>query len=194
MALRQDDTEPTGVSSDGNRTYLVPAIERKEDAALGLILSRPRMSWSEVAEALGYSSPRAAKVAFENAWQRRVKNDDRTREKLRGWANGQMDMLISAAMAKALDPSHPEQLAAMGRVREIIADQRKLFGLDAPTEVNVHTNPSQQEIENWVAKMKGTTKVEESDIFADLDIEDAEIVEEPVAIEAPIEEDDDWDF
>ena len=91
--------------------------------------------------------------------------------------------MITAVAEKALDPKNPEQLGAIGRMREVIQDQVKLWGLNAPAEVNVGVTPSTEELANWVAMMKGTEEIQEADIFADYD--DAEIVEEPEAIEAP---------
>lgn len=154
--------------------YTVTEVERKEDAVLGLILSRPRISWGEVAQAFGYPTPRAAQTAFEVAWQRRVRNDEQTKEFLREMASAQIDNLMGTLAGKAMNPDHPEHLAAVGRARELIADQRKLFGLDAPSEINVGVTPSAQELENWVNKMKGQRQLEESDIFADFDAETIE--------------------
>lgn len=184
MTVRQDDTEFTGVAPDPSDPYVLTAVERKEDAALGLLLGAPRMTWGQIAAALGYPTPRAAKAAFERAWARRVRSDDHTKEWLRQMASAQMDSLISSVMAKALDADSPEHLAAVGRAREVIQDQVRLFGLNAPTEVNVGVTPSTEELANWVAMMKGTKEVEESDIFGDY--EDADIIEPEAIEEKPV--------
>lgn len=183
MTVRQDDTHPTGVAPDPSDPYVITAVERKEDAALGLLLGNPRMSWGQIAAALGYPTPRAAKAAFERAWARRVKDDKATKEWLRQMASHQMDALVSSVMVKALDQTHPEHLAAVGRAREVIQDQVRLFGLNAPAEVAVAITPTTEELANWVAMMKGSEEIIESDIFSD--VQDAEVVE-PEAIEASI--------
>jgi hypothetical protein len=74
---------------------------------------------------------------------------------------------------KAKDQTSPEHLAAVGRYREIVADFRKLYGLDAPSEVLVST-PTQREIDDLVGRhvAQQLPDVEEADIV------DAELVEE----------------
>jgi hypothetical protein len=49
-------------------------------------------------------------------------------------------------------PTARQALVSVARARELIDRHAKLYGLDAPTEFVVH-NPTQAEIERWVATM-----------------------------------------
>lgn len=148
----QDSTHPEGVNTDitdmrgqGTAT-LVRARQRKADAAVALKMAGA--SWTEIAHTLGYPTPRQAMVATEKALARQLVAEE-SRDKMRQLAGARLERLLRSVWPKAIDPEHPEQLQAMTKAREIIADHRKLFGLDAPTEYVVHS-PTQNEIERWV--------------------------------------------
>jgi hypothetical protein len=153
MAQAQDSSDPTGVSAvkrhgdPGNAAGR--ARTRKANAALQMRYAGA--TWAEIATGLGYPTPRAAMVATEKALERELANAD-DREKMRKLAGARLERLIRAVWPKAIDPDSPDQMVAVGKAREVIADHRKLFGLDAPTEVIVH-NPSQAELEAWVARI-----------------------------------------
>lgn len=176
MSTRQDSTHPTGVTDTTNgrkvtkrgRTgsvgdYAYLQRNRKADAALSLRLSGA--TWADIALTLGYPTPRAAMLACERALVRQLETTE-DREKMRAMAGARLERLLRGIWTKALDPSDPDQLSAVSRARELIDRHAKLFGLDAPTEIVVHT-PSQSELEDWVLRMTATMvpEVEESDIF-----------------------------
>jgi hypothetical protein len=175
MATRQDSSHPTGVVDlreklPGDGGQVSRERKRKADAALSLSLSGA--SWSEIAMTLGFPTPRAAKLAVEKALVRQLGTED-DKVKMRAMAGARLDRLLRGVWAKAIDPVNPEQMVAQSRARELIADHNKLFGLNAPTEMVVHT-PTQSELEDWVLRMTATMVpiVEEDDIF------DAEVVSE----------------
>lgn len=179
MASRQDSSDPTGVASDrhgrkGTGEFAKVARNRKADAAMSLRLSGA--TWADIAITLGYPTPRQAMVAVERSLVRQLNETDR--ERMRVMAGARLDRLLRAVWTKAIDTGDPEQMTAVNRARELIDRHAKLFGLDAPTEIVVHT-PTQAELEQWVLRMTETMvpDVEEPDIF------DAEIVDER-AIEA----------
>ena len=124
-------------------------------------------SWIEVAEVLGYPTPRAAKVAVERALEDELHEGDR--EHLRQYAGRKLNSLLKAVWGKAHDEDSPEQLAAVGAARSILSDHIKLWGLAAPSEMIV-TSPSEREIETWVAGVvtRSTPQLEEADIFSDV--------------------------
>lgn len=165
------DTEKTPSRRAMNRT-----------AAAALELKVQGHSWEEIAEIIGYASADRAKLSVEQALERRVKEDPATKEMARAMIEIRLEKLLRFVWSKAEDPEHPEQLAAVGKAREIIADLRKLLGTDAPMEIAVH-DPTDQEIKAWVMEHQALAlpKVVEADMFAggaeDDDIVDAEIVE-----------------
>lgn len=164
----QDSTDPTGVAAHkrmndpGN--YAGRARQRKANAALQMRLAGA--TWHEIASGLGYPTPRTAMVATEKALERELATTE-DREKMRKLAGARLERLIRAVWGKAIDPDNPDQMIAVSKAREVVADHRKLFGLDAPTEVVVH-NPSEAELEAWVARVVATQipVVEEFDIIA----------------------------
>lgn len=172
MAMAQDSSDPTGVASVDDvkpSKEIVRARERKANAGLDLAIHGA--PWETIAEVIGYPTARAAKVAVEQALERNLSTVDR--QKLRLLVHGRLNALLYSVSAKAMDESNPEHLAAVGRYREIVADQRKMWGMDAPQEILV-TNPTQREIDDWVGLTvsKGLPNVVEDDIV------DAEILED----------------
>lgn len=182
--MEQDSSEPTGIRGKpgGHETpgnSVNRARNRKANAAVQLRLAGA--SWAEIAASLGYPTPRAALVATEKALERQLlTTTEEDRKKMRALANARLERLLRSCWAQAVDPEHPEHLTALTKARDLIADHRKLYGLDAPTEVIVHA-PTQTELEAWVARVvtQGGPMVEE------LDFLDGEVIEdEPPAIEA----------
>jgi hypothetical protein len=171
--LHQDPSDPTGVRTDSptkDGSCLVSARRRKADAALAL--RTEGTSWDAIARTLGYASPRSALVAVERQLASTLTVEDR--EHGRALMTRRLDRLLNAVWAKAADPHDPEQLAAVGRVREIISDIVKLNGYAAPTEVVVHS-PSASELAAWVAAVaRGSVPdVIEADIISEEEAPDA---------------------
>lgn len=179
---RQDSTHPTGVSTDEGRdqrggtgrSTVSAARARKANAAVQLRLAGA--TWEEIALALGYPTPRQALVATEKALEKQL-DSDVDREKMRKLAGQRLERLLRSVWGKAVDENHPDHLLAATKAREIIDRHAKLFGLDAPTEVVVHS-PTQQELESWVLKVVnlGAPSAEPYDIFGE--VVEAEIVPE----------------
>jgi hypothetical protein len=146
----------------GGATTWLPR-NRKADAALSLRLSGA--TWTEIALALGFPTPRAAMLAVERAL---IKQLDATedRDKMRTIAGARLERLLRSVWGRALDPNDPEQLSAVSRARELIDRHAKLYGLDAPTELVVHS-PTQSELEDWVLRMTATMipHIDEPSIF-----------------------------
>lgn len=163
--MKQDSTHPTGVSDDSPNggSNVARARERKANAAIQLRIAGA--SWDEVAQALGYPTARHALVATEKALERELKTEE-NQMAMRSLAGKRLERLLRGVWTKAIDPANPEHLVAVDRARLIIDRHAKLYGLDAPTEVVV-TNPSQQELEKWVATVIGQSRpaLEEADIF-----------------------------
>lgn len=172
MTMQQDSSDPTGVAKvdDVNPSKeLVRARERKANASLDMALHGA--NWDQIAEVMGYPTPRLAKVAVELALEKNLSTVDK--QKMRLLIQGRYNAMVQAVASKALDEDHPEQLAALGRYREITADVRRMWGLDAPQEVLV-TNPTEREITEWVGLTvsTGLPQVEEDDIVEGEVLED----------------------
>lgn len=172
MTTSQDSSHPEGVKSTGKPGDALAARNRKADAALQLRMSGA--NWAEIAQALGYPTPRQALASVERALQRQL-SADTSKEQMRLLAGIRLERLLRGVWGKAIDTNNPEQMAAVSRGRELIADYRKLYGLDAPTELVVST-PTQTELEEWVLRMTATLVPDE----LEGDIWEADIVgEEP---------------
>lgn len=173
----QDSSDPTGVRQvtphpgrTGAATETVVARNRKANAAVQLRLAGA--TWTEIAEALGFPTPRQAMVATERALVKQLESGD-DRERMRKMAGARLERLLRSLWTKAIDPDHPEHLIAASRAREVIDRHAKLFGLDAPTEYVVHT-PTTTELEAWVARVAGAGAA----MLAQADVIDAEEIEE----------------
>ena len=172
MASRQDSSHPTGVVDEHKEGRGEPARiarNRKADAALSMKMSGA--TWSEIALTLGYPTPRQAMLQVEKALVRQL-NEDEDKAKMRQVSGARLERLLRGIWNKAINPNDPEQMTAVSRARELIADHAKLYGLNAPTEVTVHS-PTNSELEDWVLQMTATMvpDVEEPDIY------DAEVIE-----------------
>ena len=174
MAISQDSSHPTGVRDHNDRSHKASnsttliARHRKADAALSLKLAGA--SWTEIAQTLGYPTPRAALLQVERALVRQLAEEDKV--KMRQLAGARLERLLRGIWTKAIDEHSPDQMTAVSRSRELIADYTKLFGLAAPAEVVVHT-PTQTELEDWVLRMT-TTMIPEAE---EADIWEGEVVE-----------------
>lgn len=164
MPMAQDSSDPTGVAKVGdgkNSTELVRARDRKANAALDMAIHGA--NWDQIAEVLGFPTPRAAKVAVEIALEKNLSQVDR--QKMRLLVHARLNAALQSVSGKAMDPEDPEHLVAVGRYREIVADQRRMWGIDAPQELLI-TNPTQRELDAWVglAVSQGIPDVEEDDV------------------------------
>lgn len=173
MAHSQDPTDPTGISvpeGDSEQAAVRPR-ERKANAALELRLAG--YQWDEVANIVGYPDAQRAQVAFETALEKQLNNDPQMRSRLREYTGRRLERLLRAVWSKAIDPDSAEQMVAHQRALAVIDRHARLFGLDAPSEVVVHT-PSNDALQNWAAKVHAATQqyADEADIF------DVEVVED----------------
>lgn len=125
---------------------------RQGMAALALRLAGA--SYPEITEALGLGNIADAYEMVESALANQVNDNDR--EQLRTEESARLDRLQRAIWNKAVTDNHPDQIAAINTILKISESRRRLLGLDAPTEISVHT-PTQDEIERWVANISATS-------------------------------------
>lgn len=138
-------------------------------------------SYEDIAETLGLATARGALTLVTRELAAQSEGMDEDRDHLRRVESARLDELLVAMMGKATDGSDPEHIPAARAAMSIIDRRIKLFGLDAPTEVTIHT-PTQTELDSWVAQMVSATMppqaLEEPDILGDEDIVDAEVVDD----------------
>jgi len=150
-----------------------PAPRRTGAAALALRLAGA--GYDEIADALSLASARVAREHVEAALEARAWDDVSGREKMRAENGARLDRLLRSVWAKATQPDHPEHLQAIKVARELIDRHCKLYGLDAPSEVVIHT-PTASEIDRWVADMIGNSAADLKAMEAP--IIDAEVIDD----------------
>lgn len=166
MAIQQDSTHPTGVSSDGtgqDGKALTHARDRKAEAALAL--KRDNVSWQDIADELGYPTARHALVAVEKALQKSLDTLE-SKDFMRRLASQKLEDLVYAMMQKATDDQDAEQIAAAREARQLLMDHAKLNGYVMPTEVAIY-NPLDAEIEKLVGDLtrQAMPSIEAGNIF-----------------------------
>lgn len=144
--------EPDEVPEDG-LARLNPDLEEKDRTSRqqsAVALKIAGANYSEIANALGYSSAANARVAVERALASSVGEEDR--DQLRFLEGRRLERLLRGLWAKATNERHPDQIAAARTALAVIDRHSKLYGLDAPTQMVVHS-PTAGQIEQWVSQM-----------------------------------------
>ena len=131
-------------------------VAPKRVAAAALALRLAGAGYDEVADALGLATAQLARTKAEEALEARAWDDVQGRDRMRAENGDRLERLLRGVWAKATNPDHPEHLAAVKVAKEVIDRHCRLYGLDAPTEVIIHT-PTANEIDQWVANMIGAS-------------------------------------
>ena len=143
----------------------VGSIPKAAESAVALRLAGA--GYEDIARTVGYSTAAQARDAVERGLALRARDaDPEKRELLRAQSGARLERLLQSVWGKALDQNDPEHLSAVRTAAALIDRHTRLYGLDAPTEVMVHT-PTQQAIEEWVSAMLGATpavQVREADV------------------------------
>lgn len=135
-------------------------------------------SYADIAETMGLESPRSAIRLVSNELAACAAEDDEIgdeRSRLRAEESERLLVLLNGMMRRAADRTDPEQIAATRTAVQIIERRVKLHGLDAPTEITVHT-PTQTELEQWVTAM--TQQAMPKAALEEPDILDADVIED----------------
>lgn len=123
---------------------------RQRQGAAATALRLAGASYVEIAEALSFVDAKAARALVEQTLG--ASTTDATRAQLRDEESARLERLLRSVWHKATTPEHAEHLPAAKVALAIIDRHSRLHGLDAPTEVIVHT-PTTSEIDAWVASM-----------------------------------------
>lgn len=164
---------------DPDRTLPYTATDKsatKAEAAVTMAMMGA--SPSDIAKTLQYSSAYRAQRAVERALAS-GSNDPLEREQMRKLMGKKLDRLQAAVMGKALDPADPNQLAFHARALAVIDRQIKLWGVDAPTQIQI--TASDEHILAFVEQVSPTAAQDrlaiEADPMDEDDIIDGEVVE-----------------
>lgn len=122
-------------------------------------------NYTEIRNKLGYSSARHARIAIERALAASAESDE-GRDKMRAVIGKRLNRLLGSHMSKALDPKEPQQLAYSARVLAIIDRQAKLYGVDAPTQIQI--SASDDIIREYVEQMMPQAREDQLAIEADI--------------------------
>lgn len=122
-------------------------------------------SYTEIKNKLNYSSARHARIAVERALAASADSDEE-RDKMRIVIGKRLNRLLGSHMSKAVDPKNPEQLAYSARVLAIIDRQAKLYGVDAPTQIQI--TASDDHIREYVEYMMPQAREDQKAIEADI--------------------------
>lgn len=144
--------------------------ETKAEAAVALLVYGA--SYTEIKNRLNYSSAYRARMACERALAASADSEE-DRDKMRILIGKRLNRLLASHMAKAVDITDPQQLAYSARVLAIIDRQAKLYGVDAPTQIQV--SASDQHIQEFIEYLMPETRKDQQAIEAD--IMDADVVE-----------------
>lgn len=157
----------------------VPHPNRQVRKALSVLDLRVQgYQFDQIAEIMNLASEQEAIDIFERGAVKQLKTDPEAINRLRDLSNRRLEQLLRAVMGKAMNPNHPEQLAAHARALAVIDRHIKLYGLDAATKVDVEITPTAKEMSEFVAALMRMKEdlPEEADIF------DVEVIE-PLELE-----------
>ena len=143
-------------------------------AAAAVKMAVEGVSYTDIARTLDYESPAAAKKAvWASIGDIEIDADEVKRKRdLMGKGLGR---LLSSCMRRATNPHDPDHLAYARVTLAIFDRQARLYGLDAPTNLVLHT-PTQREIDQYVAQVRQLHLVAAGDVEAE--IVDAEVIED----------------
>lgn len=129
-------------------------------------------TYEDISDTLGLDGPKAA-LSLVTRELGRNQIDIADRENLRNEESQRLLHLLRPVMTRALNERDAEHLAAARTALAIIDRRIRLLGLDAPTQIAVHT-PSTAELEAWVVRMAAI----EVPAVDELDVIDVEVIED----------------
>lgn len=122
-------------------------------------------SYTDIKNKLGYSSARHARIAVERALAASADSEE-DRDKMRMVISKRLNRLLGSHMSRAVDPKDAQQLAYSARVLAIIDRQAKLYGVDAPTQIQI--TASDDHIREYVEFMMPQAREDQLAIEADI--------------------------
>jgi hypothetical protein len=151
----------------------VAAMDPPTRAAAAVQMAVDGAAYSDIAKVLDYETPAAAKKAVWAAIGD-VTPDPHAVEQRREMMGRALGKLLSSCMRRATNPHDPDHTNYVRTTLAILDRQARLYGLDAPTTVQIHT-PTQREIDAYVDHVRQLRLEAAGDLEAD--ILDGEVVE-----------------
>jgi hypothetical protein len=142
-------------------------------AAAALQLRIDGAGWGDIAKVLDFDTPADARMAVENALAHEAKSTEDI-EQIRFLEARRMERILTSLMRRATNPKDPDHLAYARTAMVVIDRHTKLYGADAPQQLNVTYNPAAGQIEKWVASMARQVHGE----LQEAEILDVEIVDD----------------
>lgn len=141
----------------------------KNRSAAALQLRIDGAGWGDIAKVLEFDTPADARNAVEAALAQEAKSSEDI-EQIRFLEARRMERILTSLMRRATNPKDPDHLAYARTAMVVIDRHTKLYGADAPQQLNVTYNPAAGQIEQWVAAMARQVhgEIQEADI---LDVE-----------------------
>jgi len=156
-------------------------IDSGEARTIAHVINLQIAGWTLDEIATHMELPREMLVSALIAHQKRfVKNQADLREYMRGLAGDRLDALLKAVWADATNPESPRQFPAQDRALKNIESQRKLWGLDAPNQVEISHKPTDEAVADLVQQVHHALTgipMEDEDI---LDIAEADVLPDEV--------------
>lgn len=156
----------------------------KNRAAAALQLRIDGAGWGDIAKVLEFDTPADARNAVEFALAQEAKSTEDI-EQIRFLEARRMERILSSLMRRATSPNDPDHLAYARTAMVVIDRHAKLYGADAPQQLNVTYNPAAGQIEQWVARMAKQVHGE----LQEADILDVEVINDRASEEGSAESD-----
>lgn len=144
----------------------VRAMDPPTRAAAAVKMAVEGVSYTDIARTLDYESPAAAKKAVWSSIGDVEIDADEVKRKRDLMGRG-LGRLLSSCMRRGTNPHDPDHLAYARTCLAIMDRQARLYGLDAPTNLVVHT-PTQQQINEYVQHVRQLQIVQAGDVEADI--------------------------
>lgn len=137
---------------------------QRVEAALALRIAGA--TYEEIARALDFASAKVALRTVEMSLAASLAPGER--DIARELTGRRLERLLRSVWPKAVNADSPEHLPAVKVARDLIGGYARLYGLEAPTEIVVHS-PTTAELESWIAQVlaAGVPTVIEADVLED---------------------------
>lgn len=159
-----------------NADLVISETGTKAESAVALRIAGT--SYTNIAKALGYVSATRARLAVERVLASTADSPEE-REQMRVLSDKRLNRLLQSVMGKAVDPRDPDHLAYNARALAITDRIMRLWGVDAPTQVQI--TPTDEHLQAYVARMMALARTEPE--AEEADILDADVLEDEVSVD-----------